>query len=298
MIHFYYGDNDFAQKQHILLIKDQFSKKFGAENIVRLDSSDTDSVLTELVSVGLFAHSRLLLLDNVFSNKTLVEKLPTILPLMQAETELIITDSKPDKRTKLYKLLLEGKTREFILPKRMNQFVIDEAARQQVEIDKNAVEDLILYTAGDAWRISNEIAKFRASNKTITKDGVKKYVEPDLMVNVFQVLDDVFGHQTERAVGKIAALRQNEDPNAFFALLVSQVFALAAVVSSDKPDTAIAKDMGIHPFVISKMRRSARNINSDKMSYITKLVAEIDAKIKLSNKETAWDLIEAAVGKI
>lgn len=298
MIHFYYGDNSFAINQHVALVKEQFVKKYGIDNVTTLECSDTQKVLTEIVNVGLFSINRLLILKDVFSNKDLTEKLPDTLSLAQSDTEIMVIDLKPDKRKKLYKVLLAGKSREFILPKDLTQFVIDEAARQKVVVNKNAISDLITYTSGDVWRISNEVAKFKMMNADISEENIKKYVEPDLTTNVFHILDDVFNHETEQAIEKIRVLRQNDDPYSFFNLLASQIFVLSVANSSSKPSNVVAKEMGLHPYVVSKMSQISKRLAVDRIAKVAKAVAEADAKIKLSNKEEAWDIVELVVRKI
>lgn len=298
MIHLYHGDNDFEIKQQVALIKDRFSKQYGAENVIKPDLSEIDNVLAELMNASLFSENRLVILEGVFSNKVLVEKLPEVLSLIPETTEVVIIDSKPDKRTKLYKTLLLGNVKEFALPKNLNQFVKNEAEKQKVKLNPDAVDDLIAYSSGDIWRIVNEIAKFKTLNKNISRENIEKYIEPDLTTNTFQILDNVFNQQPEQALNKIRTLKQKEDPNKFFALLSSQVFALAVVKNSNKSSNLVAKESGLHPFVVSKMQSFARGVTHEKVSYIAKIIAETDAKIKLSNKDEAWSLIELVVRKI
>ena len=299
MIRFYYGDNDFAITRQVSLIKDQFSKQYGAEDVVRLSSTaDAEKVFTELTSVGLFSTKRLVILDSVFSDKTLTEKLPDVLKIVNDDTDLIIIDRKPDKRTKLYKMLISGEAEEFLVPKNLNQFAGDEALRQNVKISKEAISDLIVYTNGDAWRISNEIAKLKSLKQDITQQHIEKYVEPDLVVDVFSVLDSLFSGQKKEAINRVSLLEQSEDPNPFFALLASQIFVLSAIKSSTKPLSVVAKDMNVHPYVLSKMQNTARKVSMARVSEISKYISKTDMDIKRFNREDAWSLIKLVIGKI
>lgn len=298
MTEFYYGENSFEINKQIELVKKQFADKYGSENIVVLDSTKTDQVLAEIVNTGLFSCNRLVILKNVFSNKTLIEKLPSVLKLIDEETELIVVDTKPDKRTKLYKALLYGKSREYKLPKNLSQFVENEAKSQGVKMDERAIEKLIEYSSGDVWRVSNEIAKLKVIKSEISEDDIEKYVEPSLEANAFQILDDIFGQRKKIALDKIKLLKQNEDPVRFFGLLSSQAYNLAVAKCGDKPSSVVAKEVGVHPYAMSKSYNIARRISEEEVMRIAKIISEVDIKIKSSKKEDLWDYIELAINKI
>jgi|GEM_PF-1199858 len=305
MIHFYYGENSLGIRRQVDLVTSKFAEKYGAENVARLDAGDVDKVLGELVNVGLFANNRLIILSGVFDNKTLMEKLPDAMPRVADETDVVIIEPKPDKRTKLFKNLKDNyKVKEFALPEKKNlqkflqQFVADEAAAQKVEIKPDVTEFFISYCGGDMWRIAGEIAKFKSLDKAMTKANIEKFVEPDLEVSVFQLLDDLFAGRRDKVLGQLQSLRKTEDPNKFLGLLASQVFALAAASHSDKPPNQTSADIGVHPFVVSKMFPVARRITPAEVAKIAKIIAETDAKAKLSSQDDAWTLIELAMNKI
>jgi len=303
MIHFYFGENDFALRRQIDAVVDKFASKYGAENISRLDAAEIDpqKLLAEIVNINLFAPNRLIVVVGLGSNKAAWVVLGENLARVPDETELIIVVPKPDRRTKTFKQLDSvAKSREFklLIGQQIDEFVMHEAANQGVEIERDAVRELIVYTGGDQWRIASEIAKFRALDRLVTVELVHEYVEPELAANAFKILEDILDKRHDSAMAELARLRQIEDPNRFFGLLASQVYVLAAVVNADdRGANEIASDTKAHPFLVNKMRTIARQVTARDIARISQIVAETDAKMKSTGADP-WRLVELALAKI
>lgn len=300
MIYFYFGEDDLGLKRQVSTIIQSFSNKYGVENVsqININESNTEDVLSEIINVGLFSESRLVILREVFENKFFCEKLTEILPRIPKETEVVIIEPKPDKRTKLYKVLSkEYKTKEFVMDKNIAKFVMDEANTKKVEINREGIEELINYTGGDRWKIASELEKFANLNKLVTPKLIHEHVEPDLQANVFNILDDLLSGKREKVLQEIAKLRIQEDANRFFALLASQVFALSvAINASQKTSSEAAREAGVHPFVMSKMFDYARRTTKKDIEKISRIISETDEKLK-TTKTDSWTLIELAISQ-
>jgi DNA polymerase-3 subunit delta len=298
VIYFYHGDDDLAVRRQVEAVKAAFAKKYGAENISQLNSENADAVLAELVNIGLFSMERLVVLNGVFANKTLSEKLVEVLPRVHEKTEVIITEPKPDRRTKLYKVLVgEYKSKEFALGRDVAGFTAGEAARLGVEISRAGIDELVNFVDGDRWRIASELKKLGEVGEPVSPELVRRYVEPELKASAFNLLDDLLAGQREAALAELGKLRIKEDANRFFSLLASQIFALSAVVAGSRRSAGdIAKDIGVHPFVIQKLASSAQRISKADVKKYSMIISETDEKIKTS-KADAWTLIELAIAK-
>ena len=303
MIHFYYGDNGFGLKRQVDAVTAKFAEKYGTENIGKINSDmiDPQNLMAEIVNINLFMPNRLMVLDDLSINKIAWEALRNCLSRIPDETDLIIVESKPDKRTKTFKELKKvAKCREFLLPKNndLTEFVLREAADNRVEIKRDAVNELIIYTGGDPWRIVSEIAKFQALDKVVTSEIVRTLVEPELEASAFQLLDDLLAGRNEQVMNELAKLRQVEDAGRFLGLLASQIFALSTAINSERRSSGeVATEMGVHPFVMSKMFTVARRIKTTEIAHIAELIAEADAKMKSTGADP-WTLIELTLRKI
>jgi DNA polymerase-3 subunit delta len=300
VIHFYYGDNELALKRQLAAVVEKFAAKYGQENVARLDAETmaSDQVLAELVNVGLFAAKRLIILSGAFASKELLGQLPDVLPRVPDESELVVVESRPDRRTKLFKALQKYQTKELSLPRNLVNFVADEAHNNRVEIKREAIDELIIYTAGDPWRMAAEIAKLKPLDQVVTVELIHQHVEPDLTASAFKLLDDLLGGRRDQAIVELAKLRLVEDPNKFLGLIASQIFALAAAVNAGgRSGGDVARDMGLHPYVVSKVLTAARGLTPAEVARMASLVAATDVKLKSTGADP-WTLIELLVAKL
>jgi DNA polymerase III delta subunit len=298
MIHLYTGENDFGLKRQVAMLCKQFTQKYGANGIERVDLAATngDQALSSLFVTGLLADRRLVIITN--AEKEFLEKLVKNVAQIPNEVEVVIVDPKPDGRLKAVKDLKKlAKVRDFPRISNLRQFILDEAADQEVEIKTNAVAELENFCGGDQYRIAIEIARFKSLGKVITVENIHKFVEPDISVDAFNILDDIFAGRKALALEKIKVLQKTEDPNKFWGLVGSQIFILAVAVNSDKSPPEIAKEFAIHPFRMQKALEVARRVSKSEIQEIAQIVADADAKLKTSDPAAGWKYVELAIGR-
>ena len=303
MIYFYFGEDDFGIKQHVDAIKIKFADKYGAESITKINASNVDpqKLIAEIVNINLFAPRRLIILSGVSENKAAWQMLGDNLSRVSDETELVIIEPSPDKRTKAFKELQKNaKIREFSLPKNRDlvDFVLRKSADNKVEIKRDAVDELILFTGGNPWRISSEITKFKLLDKVVTVEIIQSLVEPELEASAYKLLDDLLSGKREDALLELTKLRQIEKPDRFLGLLASQIFSLAVLVNAkDIPNSKLASEFGINPYILGKLSVTANRTSQKEVKRMAKIIAETDNKMKSSGIEP-WTLIELAISKI
>jgi DNA polymerase-3 subunit delta len=311
VIYFYHGENEFAVRRQIEAAAAKFAEQYGAEAITRLDASEIEpqSLLAEIVNINMFASQRLILIKNTGGSKTAWEILGENLGRVPDETDLVIAAAKPDKRTKTYKELLKiAKVREFLIlkPAELKKWLLDEARLRDLKIDAAAADELLTATGGDSnqqARLAAEIAKFQVLGRPVDVELVREIIEPNLATNAFDILNLAIAGKRREVAAELKNLRESgEDANKFFGLLASQVFALAAAALAGS-DAETARNLKIHPFQLSKMRDLTRELGDGasqkrRVMEITRVLAETDARIKLTRADEAWALIEVALTKI
>lgn len=95
----------------------------------------------------------------------------------------------------------------------------------------------------------------------------------------------------------IASLRQTDDAYKTMGLLSSQVMQFVALVYADKPSAEVAKDIGAHPFVLSKLMPLARRSSQVEVRRLITIIAKTDQQIKSSGQDP-WLLIERCLLEI
>jgi DNA polymerase III delta subunit len=135
-------------------------------------------------------------------------------------------------------------------------------------------------------------------NPAVAIDVIDELVEPSPQTTAFELLDSVLQGDAARASDLLNRLKASEDPYRLFGLLVSQVQTLALVVTAGgKPAGEVAKEAGIHSFVVRKMQPLTRSITYARLQEIIAAVAQVDASLKSSGIDP-WVLLGQCLGKI
>ena len=296
------GDT-FAIKQAEHNLVERFVAKFGAHGLERVDGEGYDPLqLAQLLQgASLFAAQRLVVLKNAASNKALWEALADWTERIPSETTLIVVEPQPDKRTKTYKIL-KGKTdfKEFtqLSEGELARWAQARAKELGAVLSASDASYLVERTGRDQWRMSHELDKLASYQPEITKQAIDTLVEPSPEGTAFELLDAALAGDAKRVATLIRNLKTEEDPYKLFGLLASQVHTLAVVSSAGNrvPDQ-IAKDAGLHPFVVRKTQAAAKHLGMSKIRQIAEDVALCDYQLKSTGADP-WQLIATCLQKI
>lgn len=297
------GANDFAIRQALDKIVGAYLNKFGVHAIERVDGESFDPArLSELLQgASLFASQRLVVLRDASKNKSLWEAMGDWTERVPAEVTLVLVETSPDKRTRTYKQLQKhAEVRDFpeLAEPELARWLVATAKDVDANIDHKSAAYLVRQVGADQWRLHTELQKLAAYNPTITVESVDELVEPSPQATAFELLDNVLQGNAAKASDLLNRLRASEDPYKLFGLLVSQAQTLALVVTAGgKPADAVAKEAGIHPFVVRKMQPLTRSISYAKLQEIVVSIASTDVNLKSSGVDP-WILLGQCLGKI
>ncbi|MET0979650.1 MAG: DNA polymerase III subunit delta, partial [Candidatus Saccharimonadales bacterium] len=131
----------------------------------------------------------------------------------------------------------------------------------------------------------------------ITTDVIAELIDANPVENVFDLFDAALRGDTVKLKKMLATLELTEDPYRLFGLLGGQAFQLAALtIAGDKPSTEVAKDLGVHPYGLSKLGSYSRRLRRTGVKQIIAFFAEADAGMKTSTIDP-WLLVERALMK-
>ena len=292
------GGNSFAIREYI----NQLTSKYDENAIDKRDGVDlsADNLPELLEGTSLFASQRLVILKEASANKQVWDALNDYLPRVSEDIELVLVEAMPDKRTKTYKTLQKlAKIRDFpeLNEQQAREWVIEKIkASGQIILPSDATY-LVDRVGIDQWRLYHEIDKLLILEDT-TSERINEVVEATPHANVFALIDAALAGQTKSLVKQLKGLETESDPYKLFGLLASQVFQLA-LLGSDKAKAPeiIAKQIGIHPYPLKKLKPLAGRLSSREIQQIVEVVSKLDTQLKTSAAEP-WLLIEQALLKI
>lgn len=292
MITWLVGENTFEVREAVQALAAQFS---GA--LERIDGSElTLNGLPDLfMGVSLFATERLIVISQLSSNASVWEKLPEWLPRISEDVHVVFVDTKPDKRTTVYKALKAvADVREFPAwserdAQKADQWVSARAASLGMKLDRRLVQHLVSRVGLDQWQLAHALDMLSLLDE-VTAEAINNAVAPNLHENIFQLFETALESKSRDVAEMIKILAIQEDPYALFALLNSQALTLAAMAYADA-DANPTKEFGIHPFVASRLARQANRLGKAKVGRILEAFAKTDAGMKRSKAEP-WLLVE------
>lgn len=297
------GENSFAIAAAERQLVAAFAEKHGVNGVEKVDAENlTPARLPDLLQgATLFAPARLVVLKNLGANKPMLEPLTEALATVSEDTTLVIADGALDKRTKLYKFLkAHSNFKEFAVlgDAQLASWAQGEATRLGGALGTQEARFLVERVGRDQWRIANELEKLVNFQHEISHAAIEQLVEATPEGTAFELLDAALAGKTDALHALLTALKINEDPYKLFGLLASQVHTLAVVTTAGQrtPD-AIAKDSGLHPFVVRKTQAAARRLGAQRVASIARDVAVCDTQLK-STSADPWDLLQLCLQKI
>lgn len=303
MIYTLTGDNTFAIHQAQQQLIDAFRNKHGANGVERVDAEDlTPQRLPDLLQGGtLFAPSRLVVLTNLASNKPMLEPLTKGLERLAADTTVVITDSMLDKRTKLYKFLAAQstfKTFDTLSSAQLATWAQAEAVRLGGSLGSSDAKYLVDRLGSDQWRLQNELEKLVAYQPAIDRSAINELTEPTPEGTAFDLLDAALSGQPDKVQTLVASIRTTEDPYKLCGLLAAQVHALAVVATAGtRPADSIAKDAGVHPFVVRKTQAKAKQLGVKGAAKVAAAVATCDYQLKHTSA-SPWVVLQLCLQRV
>jgi len=290
------GDNTFEIERELARIVAEFD---GAAE--RLDGAEiTLQQLPDLLmGVSLFATKRLVIIRNLSENGTIWNALPDWLTRLSPDIQLVLVDSKPDKRTKTYKAIQKlADIREYKAwgerdEQVARRWVAEEAHRMGMTIDQKSVQVLVQRTGPDQWVLYHALQKL-AAVEHVTPEVITDVVDARISENVFEVLDAALRGDIKRVHEMVANISLTDDPYRLFGLLGGQVFQLACLSVADRPVADVAHDVGAHPYALGKLASYAQSLSRREVRAIVAAFADADVRLKTSSIDP-WLCVERAL---
>lgn len=306
MIYVLSGQNRHLAREKLVEIIQEFSKKYGESAVERYQGEDIDpaNLVAILNGQSLFASSKLIIFrDMLAANKSANEKFLEMMDSIPEETSVVLLEGELDKRTSAYKKL--SKQQGFfefkeLGPAELASFVSSYVKRHNKSINNGAVQELLARSGSDQSRLKNELDKLISYVDTeITKDDITILVEQSVDDQVFELLDNALRGRAQPALNILRDMEAaHKDPHQVLGMLIWQVQTLAIVKSGeDRPESQIAKEAKIHPFVVQKTKALTSNMSGAQINKIINLAAELDIKSK-STSLPLWRQIERVITRL
>lgn len=295
MITLLIGENSFEVQQAIRQLSEAFSGETERYNGSELTIEQLPDLL---MGISLFSEKRLIVVRDLAANKYVWEALPNWIERVSDDIHLVLVEPKPDKRTKTYKALHKHAEVHEYTPwsdrdtAKAEKWIMTQAAEYELALTPALARLLVARVGVNQWELDHALEKLSALD-AIDETTIRTVIDAAPSENVFELFEAALSGDVDQVHAMIRVLSLSEDPYQLFGLLSGQAFQLMALAAARDTDD-VAKDMGVHPFVLSKLRPHVSRLGLRGAARIITRVEEADEAIK-SSALTPWHAIERAL---
>lgn len=293
------GENSFENERVLRSITAAFG---GTAQRVDGSTLDTKQLPDLLMGMSLFAEKRLVIIRGLSENKALWADFDDWIARVSPDIHLVLVELKPDKRTKTYKDLLKAAEVHESKPwterdgSAAEQWAAKEASTLGFELDKKCARLLVQRVGVDQWLLYQALEKLVVA-EAVTPEIIEEIIEPNPTENVFLLFESALKGDAKKIKKMLATLEVTEDAYRLLGLLSGQAVQLAVLAVSDAPSASVAKDMGVHPYALSKLAPAAKRLGRSGGKKVVAAFAEADEASK-SSAADPWLLVERALIKV
>lgn len=300
------GDNTYQVQQHLAtLLRD------AGDSARRVDGGavSVEQLPDLMMGASLFGPAEPLVIRGLSENLTPWQKFIEWADKVDDERLIILLEPKLDKRTKAYKTLIGlAKVIETKQWTERDQQLAGEWLRTRAKtlaigLSSSQVNDMVRRAfvpsdkpgsfVIDQMRLHSALQAI-GEGTTATDDMIDAVMPKAMGDTIFDLLA-IAAEGNETHVHTILDdLRNREDAHKVFAIIASQWVQLVSVAIAEVPGSELAQILGMHPFVVQKLSGTARQFTRGELRALTKLCADIDSGVKLSQFEP-WDGVDRFV---
>lgn len=295
------GPEEFLLREHLETLKKASLEKYGEFSVEHLSLADhpLSALKNEVFSPPFFGGKRVLFISGFpppaspalsEEKRNAYGKFVESLSDIPEGVVLIFSSAHPDKRTKIFKGLqkIAKKIWKFEAfdekkePHKYSEWIIERAKRYGVGIAKKEAEFLRHYSGGKLEVLHQEIKKLAlfCAGRNITEEDIKTLSIPTHELADFGFSNAVSSGRFSRIHEEFQRLTENFDAGMLWNRDIISVFRTLLKVKAIERSGASAKDVGIHPFVASKMKNVASHISESDIQKLYKKLVQIDEKTK------------------
>ncbi|MBU0546596.1 MAG: DNA polymerase III subunit delta [Patescibacteria group bacterium] len=309
MIIFIYGPDTYRLNRKLDEIIGQYQKinKSGL-NLRHFDLLEKDISFSDFIDefgqTSMFKEKKLIIIKGIFSHSDFEDKfLSEIKHFVEADDVIIVVEKNKILSTnRLFKALKKkARFQEFNLlqGKDLEKWAQKEIEKYGANIEAIALSKLIDCVGSDLWRLSNEIQKlinYQNKNK-ITIEDINLLISPKVDPDIFQTINFMASKNRKEALKLLKKHIEKGDAPLYLLSMISFQFKnlliIKELVDKNIPYYLIAKETGIHPYVVKKTYPQVKQFTLLELKKIYQKIFEVDLDIKAGriDPEMALDLL-------
>ncbi len=299
MIIFYHGSDGYRLNQAVKSLARQYLEKYKqglSASFIDASYGDGLEALEKALKLNsLFNEIGLIIISGAFNSTATSERIAKLLEeqdVQDRKDSVVILVGEDDfaktKHKSLAKIIANKKSKiqEFkaLSDSALFQWISDEFKARGCTADPAAIQEIINLAGDNSWNIIQEIEKLSNYTKNVMPKDVYALVSDRRNIGPFELVDAVSTRNSAKALVLLGKeLIHGRDPYNILGALASHFRALLSVQDGSAQGvspTDIAKQSGLHPFVVRKAASSSQLFKSDEVKEMFKRLADLDRLVK------------------
>ncbi|MEK7579658.1 MAG: DNA polymerase III subunit delta [Patescibacteria group bacterium] len=303
MIIFLHGQDSYSLIQYVNNLIARYEKKYpGSFNFHRFDLEEDDpaEIKNVIKSTSFFKQVKFAVVKNPFAKSEVMEKLIKENSLEKDKDSVLLLyqtgEEEKFKNLKLFDLLNKtAQIKEFKPPERPKaaKFASDYLSKNQISIERTALNKLVKEGGSDFWRLKNELDKlinFSKQNKAINlkEEDLSKLVSFKLDQNIFNILDSLFSNQSKALLLLEDYFSSGGDPLYLISMIAFQLKNMLIVrelIDKKMQYAQILKKTGMHPFFFKKIYEASKKYSLSDLKNIFRKAVDFEMALKTGQAE-------------
>ncbi len=299
---FLYGSGQYELRRNIAQMMAAYAQKNGSDmGIERIEGATVkyDQLAAALAAVPFLASSRLVIIDDLLTNKAVAERMASLLELIPKTTVAVFAEREVDGRTTSFKVLKTAdKVVKFdpLTGPRLLSFIKSEVMKLGGTIDHNVARLLADKAHEDQWRLVGEIQKLVAYDPHVTVENVELLVASSIERTIFELVEAVVAGRVAVAQEALQALRAARENDVYILTMIQwqlRNVLLVKLAPATMSPAEVASATGMNSFVASKAAVMAARLTEStiKMLFSDSIEAEYQIKTGQRPADVAVDLL-------
>jgi DNA polymerase-3 subunit delta len=284
------GTNDFMRMGEVRALVAQFVAEYGDLALEQIDGEEAefDRLREALQSLPFLASKKLVLLRNPGNNKAFVAAAEQLLTELPDSTEVIVAETKLDKRLAYYKFLKQKTDfRDFpeLGAPELASWLVMAAKAQDGTLSSSDAAYLVERVGANQQLLHNELAKLLLHSKSISRATIDLLTDKAPQSTIFELLDTALSGRTQQALELYAEQRAMKvEPQQILALLAWQLHIMAVVKTADgRSVDDIARQAKLNPFVVRKTSNLVNHMSLTEVKKLVQSALQLDVRLKSEN---------------
>jgi len=299
MIYYFFGSDSYRIGEAIRELVAGFGGGFEVSKVDgSKDKFHINDISKKIGSNDLFGSKQLVIVEGLSGKNTKLKDKEQVLKYIKDlkcdESELVFKDGQVDKRSVIYKALKSKadkvQEQEEMDSAQMESWIRDRSKKIGLKISQENRKKLSAMIGGDSWQAFHELEKL----KNYTKGRELEYGDIDLLVrarlddDIFLTVDMIAKGDKKRALELLRnQFSIGNEPLYLLAMIARQFRILIQIKGysdggGSGDNYAMAKKLGLHPFVVQKSMVMVNKFSSDDLRDIYKKIIDTDQKLKSS----------------